>query len=100
MPEFAGSRGNRWLTCMTIDPAQSDVAPADVLAAMAADNIEGRPLWKPLHCQPLYAGVETFGGRVAEELFARGLCLPSGSAMSEQELDRVVGAVRGAFRAN
>jgi pyridoxal phosphate-dependent aminotransferase EpsN len=100
MPEFAGSRGNRWLTCMTIDPAQSDVAPADVLAAMAADNIEGRPLWKPLHCQPLYAGVETFGGRVAEELFARGLCLPSGSAMSEQELDRVVGAVRGAFGAN
>jgi pyridoxal phosphate-dependent aminotransferase EpsN len=100
MPELAESRGNRWLTCMTIDPAGSNVGPMAVLAALAADDIEGRPLWKPLHRQPLYAGVDTFGGAVADELFARGLCLPSGSAMTGEDLDRVVAAVRGAFRAD
>ena len=70
-----------------------------MLAALAADDIEARPLWKPLHRQPLYAGAECFGGSVADELFSRGICLPSGSAMTEDDLNRVVAVIRGAFRA-
>jgi pyridoxal phosphate-dependent aminotransferase EpsN len=99
MPELTEGRSNRWLTCLTIDSARSDVTPAAVLAALAADNIEGRPLWKPLHQQPFFASSDAFGGSVADDLFARGLCLPSGSAMTEEDLNRVVVAMRGAFRA-
>jgi pyridoxal phosphate-dependent aminotransferase EpsN len=99
MPEFAESRGNRWLTCLTVDPAQTEVGPGEVLAALAKDNIEGRPLWKPLHLQPLYSSADHFGGEVSSKLFARGLCLPSGSGMTDEDLGRVVQAVRAAFHA-
>jgi dTDP-4-amino-4,6-dideoxygalactose transaminase len=99
MPELPQASGNRWLTCMTIDPAYSDVRPQAVLAALAADDIEARPLWKPLHRQPFYSAAGRFDGSVADELFSRGLCLPSGSAMSEDDLNRVVECVRGVFDA-
>ena len=95
MPEPEGSRSNRWLPCMTIDPDASDVRPARVIAALEKDNIEARPLWKPLHLQPLFKGIETYGGAVAERLFARGSCLPSGSSMTIGDLDRVADVVRG-----
>jgi dTDP-4-amino-4,6-dideoxygalactose transaminase len=97
MPEPEGTRSNRWLTCLTIDPAASNVRPAQVIAALEKDNIEARPLWKPLHLQPLYKGVETYGGAVAERLFARGICLPSGSSMTSDDLHRVAEVVQGAF---
>jgi pyridoxal phosphate-dependent aminotransferase EpsN len=99
MPEIAGGRSTRWLTCLKIDPALSGVGRDAVLAALAADNIEARPLWKPLHRQPLYRTAPVFGGAVSDRLFAHGLCLPSGSAMSEDDLQRVVRAVRGVFAA-
>jgi len=94
MPEPAGTRGNRWLTCMTIDPAELRVGPAEVLGALELENIEGRPLWKPLHLQPVFRDAPSYGGAVSERLFARGLCLPSGTAMSEGDLQRVAGVVR------
>ena len=97
MPPMPEARSNCWLTCMTVDPVRSGVRPEHVLAALSADDIEGRPLWKPLHRQPLYAGAECYGGSVADELFARGLCLPSGTGMTEEDLGRVTAAVRGAF---
>jgi pyridoxal phosphate-dependent aminotransferase EpsN len=97
MPELPEGRSTRWLTCLTVDPAVARVGRDDVLAALAADNIEARPLWKPLHQQPLYRGTPVCGGAVADRLFAHGLCLPSGSAMSEDDLQRVVGVVRGVF---
>ncbi len=97
MPELPGSRSNRWLTCLTLDPLQTRVSRDDVLAALAADNIEARPLWKPLHQQPLFRAAPRFGGAVADRLFNRGLCLPSGSAMTEDDLQRVVDVVRGVF---
>ncbi len=97
MPMMPEGRSNYWLTCMTIDPSRSSVRPAHVLAALAADDIEARPLWKPLHKQPLYADAECFGGGVSEELFARGVCLPSGTAMTEEDIGRVVAAARSAF---
>lgn len=97
MPEPEGTRANRWLTCMTIDSAASNVVPNQVIAALEGENIEARPLWKPLHLQPLYKGVETYGGSVAERLFARGLCLPSGSSMTDDDLHRVAEVVQNVF---
>lgn len=97
MPEPADRRSTRWLTCLTIDPSACGANRDAVLAALEADNIEARPLWKPLHLQPLYRGTECIGGAVAEDLFARGLCLPSGSGMTEADLDRVVRIVRRVF---
>lgn len=97
MPELAGGRSTRWLTCVTIDPSTCGATRDAVLAALEADNIEARPLWKPLHLQPLYRGTECIGGAVAEDLFARGLCLPSGSGMTETDLHRVVRIVRRVF---
>jgi dTDP-4-amino-4,6-dideoxygalactose transaminase len=97
MPELAGGRSTRWLTCLTIDPARAGVMRDLVLAALAADNIEARPLWKPLHQQPLYRTADFFGGAVADRLFQQGLCLPSGSAMTAEDLQRVVRAVRSVF---
>ena len=100
MPELPESRGNRWLTCLTLDPALTPVTREMVQQALEAADIEARPLWKPLHCQPLFAGAAVFGGEVAERLFARGLSLPSGSAMTEDDLRRVVRTIHGCFAAS
>jgi dTDP-4-amino-4,6-dideoxygalactose transaminase len=97
MPELPQGRGNRWLTCLTIDSAAARTDRNAVLQALEAANIEARPLWKPLHRQPLFRGAPCFGGAVADRLFERGLSLPSGSAMSHDDLTRVIAAVRGAF---
>jgi pyridoxal phosphate-dependent aminotransferase EpsN len=96
-PEPSGWSGTRWLTCLLVDPAAGGDMRDSLLAALEADNIEARPLWKPLHLQPLYRGTECLGGTVAEDLFTRGLCLPSGSGMTEGDLQRVVRIVRRAF---
>jgi len=97
MPELPEGCSNHWLTCLTIDPGTASTDRDAVLRALADANIEARPLWKPLHEQALYRGAACFGGEVADRLFARGLSLPSGSAMTEEDLHRVVAAVRNAF---
>jgi dTDP-4-amino-4,6-dideoxygalactose transaminase len=97
MPEIPEGRSNRWLTCITVDPRRVGADRDSVLASLGAENIEARPLWKPMHLQPFYEGAPALGGSVSEDLFARGICLPSGSAMSEGDLWRIVGAVRRAF---
>ena len=99
-PEPAGSRANRWLTTILLDPAATRATPETLRQHLETRNIESRPLWKPLHLQPLFAGVPMYGGAVAESLFARGLCLPSGTAMGEDELRRVARAVREALVAS
>jgi pyridoxal phosphate-dependent aminotransferase EpsN len=91
------SRASRWLTCLTIDPAAAGVDRDFVMAELEKENIESRPTWKPMHLQPLYEGCEVVGGRVAEELFVKGLCLPSGTGMTEDEQTRVVEVVRGCW---
>ncbi|MFT3828382.1 MAG: DegT/DnrJ/EryC1/StrS family aminotransferase [Opitutaceae bacterium] len=93
-PEPPGWNGTRWLTCLLVDGRATRDA---VLAALDSDNIEARPLWKPLHLQPLYGEAGRIGGAVAEDLFTRGLCLPSGSGMTEGDLQRVVRLVRGVY---
>ncbi|MFH1913472.1 MAG: DegT/DnrJ/EryC1/StrS family aminotransferase [Pseudomonadota bacterium] len=89
MPEALYGRGNRWLTVMLLDEVAFGAGPEDVRLALEAENIESRPVWKPMHMQPVFRGVPCTGGAVSEGLFRRGLCLPSGTAMSEADLVRV-----------
>ncbi len=95
MPEAAYGKSNRWLTVLQLDPAAFGATPEAVRLALEAENIEARPVWKPMHAQPVFAGCRVFGGAVAEEQFARGLCLPSGTAMTEDDVARVAGIIKG-----
>lgn len=103
MPEASFGRSNRWLSVMTLDPEICKVSPMRIIDALAAENIESRPVWKPMHLQPLFAGCKYFkhgeGESVADRLFAIGVCLPSGSGMMEEEQQRVIEAVRGTMSA-
>lgn len=98
-PEAPWGRHTRWLTCLTIDPDQFGANREAVRLALEADNIESRPVWKPMHLQPVFAGYDAVGGEVAEDLFNRGLCLPSGSNLTESDLERVVSVIRRMHRA-
>jgi len=98
MPEAPWGRSTRWLTCVLIDPKKSGVDREAVRLALAAENIEARPVWKPMHLQPVFAGCAYFGGEVSEAIFAQGLCLPSGSNLTPAELNRVADAVRRIVR--
>ena len=94
MPEAHWGLHNRWLTTLTIDPESFGATREEIRLALEAENIESRPLWKPMHMQPVYRGCEVVGGHVAEELFARGLCLPSGTAMTTGDILRVTNIIR------
>jgi pyridoxal phosphate-dependent aminotransferase EpsN len=94
MPELEGTMSNRWLTTLTIDQQALGVTPMDIINALAEENIEARPVWKPLHLQPVFNGVTYYpheeGWSVSDELFANGICLPSGSSMTIDEQNRVI----------
>jgi len=94
MPVADYGEPNWWLTCVTIDPEQFGADREQVRLALEAVDIESRPTWKPLHLQPVFKDAPTAGGEVCATIFERGLCLPSGSALSEDELGRVVEVVR------
>ena len=94
MPEADFGRSARWLTCLTIDTAEFRATREDVRLTLEAENIEARPVWKPMHLQPVFAGCRVKGGKVSERLFETGLCLPSGSALTEVDLERVCAVVR------
>jgi dTDP-4-amino-4,6-dideoxygalactose transaminase len=93
MPETGYGVANRWLTCLTFG-AKSGVTREDIRVALEHENIESRPVWKPLHLQPVFRGCPVFGGAHSEQLFADGLCLPSGSSLAEADQDRVIGIIR------
>jgi pyridoxal phosphate-dependent aminotransferase EpsN len=93
MPEAPWGRHTRWLTTLTIDPHEFGVSAEAVRLALEAENIEARPIWKPMHLQPVFRGFESVGGSVAEDLFQHGLCLPSGSSLTADDLQRVVTTV-------
>jgi dTDP-4-amino-4,6-dideoxygalactose transaminase len=92
MPVAPEGSPNHWLTVVTLDPALG-VTPADVCAHLERHAIEARPAWKPLHLQPVFADAPMLGGSVAEAVFRTGCCLPSGSALTDADLDRVLGAL-------
>jgi dTDP-4-amino-4,6-dideoxygalactose transaminase len=99
MPEAPWGRCTRWLTCITVDPVKFGADREAIRCALAEENIEARPLWKPMHLQPVFASCKYYGGGVSDDLFERGLCLPSGSNLSEADLNRVVSCFRACQRA-
>jgi dTDP-4-amino-4,6-dideoxygalactose transaminase len=97
MPEASWGRHNRWLTVLLLDPTVAGMDREAVRLALEAENIEARPVWKPMHLQPVFADYEVVGGGVAEQLFDRGLCLPSGSSLSREDTSRVVQIIQSLF---
>lgn len=99
MPEAPYGKSNCWLTVTLIDPARFGMDREGVRLALERENIESRPVWKPMHLQPAYRDCRFLGGGVGEGLFERGLCLPSGTQLETSDLERIVGIVAGACRA-
>jgi dTDP-4-amino-4,6-dideoxygalactose transaminase len=93
MPNAHDGDPTNWLTVITVDEAQFGAPPTQIRDHLESLDIEARPAWKPMHLQPLFAGCELRGGQVAEEIFRTGLCLPSGSAMTDDDVERVVHGV-------
>jgi pyridoxal phosphate-dependent aminotransferase EpsN len=93
MPEANYGYATRWLTCITIDPQAFGGNREQLRLALLEQQIESRPVWKPLHIQPIFAECPCFGGAVAEDLFARGLCLPSGSNLTNEDLKTVISQI-------
>lgn len=96
MPEASYGRSTRWLTCVLLDPAAFGASREDVRLALEARDIEARPLWKPMHLQPVFRRCRVVGGKVSQALFERGLCLPSGSNLTPADQERVLDAILSA----
>ena len=94
MPEADYGKPTRWLTCIQIDPDSFGVDREAIRLALEEENIESRPVWMPLHMQPLFEGCEIVGGQVSEKIFRKGLCLPSSSCLGRPDLERIVGIIR------
>jgi dTDP-4-amino-4,6-dideoxygalactose transaminase len=92
MPINDWNEPNYWLSVMTLS---SPVRPLDVMEALEKENIESRPVWKPMHMQPFFAEYDYIGGRVSEELFENGVCLPSDTKMTDQDLKRICSIIKG-----
>ena len=99
MPEAAYGKCTRWLSVILISPGEFGADRETIRLALEAENIESRPVWKPMHLQPVFRGFRIRGGSVSEDLFDRGLCLPSGTALKDGDLERIVTIVRECCRA-
>ncbi len=100
LPEASYGTSNQWLTCITVDSGRLGVTNEQIRLHLEKLNIESRHVWKPMHLQPVFAGYACIGGSVSADLFARGLCLPSGSGMTGEQLDRVVAAIMECVRSS
>ena len=97
--EPVGSFSNRWLSTILVDPMQSGgVTREDIRLALEKENIESRPLWKPMHLQPVFASAPAYVNNVSEALFDQGLCLPSGSNLMPEHLDRVADLIKALWK--
>jgi dTDP-4-amino-4,6-dideoxygalactose transaminase len=99
LAEAQYGRSNSWLTCLTVDPRGFGASAEQIRVHLESKGIESRPVWKPMHLQPVFRDCTVRGGAVAARLFATGLCLPSGSSLSEAEQEEVIAAVRSVPRA-
>jgi len=97
MPEAEDSFSTFWLTCLTIDPDTAGTSREEIRLHLETLDIESRPAWKPMHLQPVFAGCRSYGGEVSARLFDDGLCLPSGSSLTEEERQLVVDGVQAVF---
>jgi len=93
MPEAPYGRATRWLSVLTLDRGDGSEARDKVLHGLRSEGIEARPAWKPMHLQPVFSDSRHFGGEIAEKVFETGLCLPSGTSLSDTDQDRVVATV-------
>jgi pyridoxal phosphate-dependent aminotransferase EpsN len=94
MPQAPWGLHTNWLSVFVVDEGVTGVSRDALIAALAAENIESRPVWKPMHIQPVFRDVECVGGEVAEDLFRRGICLPSSSSLTAEDQQRVITVVR------
>lgn len=97
LPEPENVSSNRWLTTIQIDSTKTNATPNTIRLALETLNIESRPLWKPLHLQPVFAQFPSFVADISANLFYNGLCLPSGSALSEAQLDRICTSIEASI---
>jgi dTDP-4-amino-4,6-dideoxygalactose transaminase len=86
---------NHWLSCIIVDPEVAGFSREDIRLKMESENIETRPLWKPMHLQPVFEGTPFYGDGTSEALFDKGLCLPSGSSLTDDDILRVVDVIKG-----
>jgi pyridoxal phosphate-dependent aminotransferase EpsN len=100
MPQASYGLPTNWLSCFLVDEESFGCSRDHLVHALDAAGIESRPVWKPMHLQPLYSGSKVYGGEVAEDLFCRGICLPSSSSLSEADQFYVINEVRRAARAS
>ncbi|MCP5061888.1 MAG: pyridoxal phosphate-dependent aminotransferase, partial [Ignavibacteriae bacterium] len=98
-PELEDSFANRWLTAITVNPKLTGgITREDIRLALEKENIEARPLWKPMHLQPIFKDTPKYINGTSEKLFEDGLCLPSGSNLTEEDLERVVGVIKARLK--
>jgi pyridoxal phosphate-dependent aminotransferase EpsN len=98
-PEAAWGLHTRWLSVFSIDPNEVPVTPEDIVRELERENIEARPVWRPMHMQPVFDGTEAIRGEVAQRLYETGICLPSSSSLTEADQRRVIDGVRSALSA-
>jgi pyridoxal phosphate-dependent aminotransferase EpsN len=96
MPQAGFGLHTNWLSAFLIDEARFGCSRDELIGSLDAAGVESRPVWKPMHLQPLYATAECYGGAVAEDLYRRGICLPSSSSLTAEEQSHVVRSVRRA----
>jgi len=99
MPEAPYGRSNCWLTVILITPSRFGMDREEVRLALEEENIEARPVWKPMHLQPIFGDCKIRGGEVSEDFFERGLCLPSGTQLDENNLKRITGIIKKSHKA-
>ena len=96
-PEMPATKSNRWLTTLTIDPELAGTDREKIRQSFVAENIDTRPLWKPMHLQPVFKNAIKYENGISEKIFNDGLCLPSGTAMIEEDLNRVIKIFKSNF---
>jgi dTDP-4-amino-4,6-dideoxygalactose transaminase len=95
MPEADYGSSNCWLTVVLFNEAEFGSSAEEIRLALEKENIESRPMWKPMHLQPVFEGQRAYGGSVSESLFKEGLCLPSGTSLNDKDIDRICRIIRG-----
>lgn len=93
-PELSGSFGNRWLTAIIIDPERTGRNREEVRKELLKHNIESRPLWKPMHIQPVFKDSANYSNNTSEEMFKNGLCLPSDTKLTDEEITEIAGIIK------
>ncbi|MBU4485542.1 MAG: DegT/DnrJ/EryC1/StrS family aminotransferase, partial [Candidatus Delongbacteria bacterium] len=97
-PELKNSFGNRWLTTILVDPERTGTDKEKIRLELNKYNIESRPLWKPMHLQPVFKGCDNYVNKTCEKMFDRGLCLPSDTKMTDAQIDEIISIMAGLLK--